>query len=256
LCHAVNRKVSVVVIDGITIGHPCCAHHNCQIPLASNRHRYCPAHSSLNGQCVIVGCNADAVDGCMTCADSVHREVERVKKVRGEGRFQLKDRLQRQRVAHPNDSVAQDIDVTELEDVDDAQEEFSVDSEGRVILDSGDNFTGPNGDDVHAEPNDDNNDQMPPVEPYDPVETGIELMEDGGLVNGARPKKIRAQFGRKHTHNEQIMVAPCGMILARSTFFGAEAVSTVVVCNPCHVLRAHLKVTFRNSLNGPSVSTA
>jgi hypothetical protein len=149
----------------------------------------------------------------MTCADSVHREVERVKKVRGQGRFQLKDWLQRQHVAHPNDSVAQDIDVTELEDVDDAQEEFSVDSEGRVILDSGDNFTGPNGDDVHAEPN---NDQMPLVEPYDPVETGVELMEDGGPVNGARPKKIRAQFGRKRTHNEQIMVAPCGMILAPS----------------------------------------
>ena len=184
----------------------------------------------------------------MTCADLVHQEVECVKKVCGEGRFQLKDQLQRQRVAHPNDSVAQDIDVTELEDVDDAQEEFSVDSEGRVILDSGDNSTGLNGDDVHATPNNDNDNRMPPVEPYDPVETGI--------VNGARPKKIRAQFGRKHTHNEQIMVTPCGMILTRSTFFGAEAISTVVICIPCHVLRAHLKVTFRNSLNGPSVSTA
>ncbi|KAF8157692.1 hypothetical protein BJ912DRAFT_1026825 [Pholiota molesta] len=31
---------------------------------------------------------------------------------------------------------------------------------------------------------------------------------------------------KKRTHNEQILVAPCGMILARETFYGAEAIST------------------------------
>ncbi|KAG6904613.1 hypothetical protein DXG01_008620 [Tephrocybe rancida] len=41
-------------------------------------------------------------------------------------------------------------------------------------------------------------------------------------------KKIWAQFGRKRTHNEQIIVAPCGMILACETFFGAETVPSVV----------------------------
>jgi hypothetical protein len=45
----------------------------------------------------------------------------------------------------------------------------------------------------------------------------------------SQKKKVRAQFGRKRTHNEQIIVAPCGMIMARETFFGAEAVSSVVV---------------------------
>jgi hypothetical protein len=71
--------------------------------------------------------------------------------------------------------------------------------------------------------------------------------EEFGIVNGlvlpagsaaltpsgpqARQHKLRAQFGRKRTHNEQIIVAPCGIILARETFYGAEAVSTVVVCN-------------------------
>jgi len=46
--------------------------------------------------------------------------------------------------------------------------------------------------------------------------------------------KLRAQFGRKRTHNEQIIVAPCGIILARETFYGAEAVPTVVVSNLSH----------------------
>jgi hypothetical protein len=41
--------------------------------------------------------------------------------------------------------------------------------------------------------------------------------------------KLRAQFGRRRTHNEQIIVAPCGMIIACETFYGAEAVTSVIV---------------------------
>ncbi|THG92456.1 hypothetical protein EW026_g8455 [Hermanssonia centrifuga] len=40
-------------------------------------------------------------------------------------------------------------------------------------------------------------------------------------------RRIRAQFGRKRTHNEQIIVAPCGVIIARATFYGAEAIHSV-----------------------------
>lgn len=43
-------------------------------------------------------------------------------------------------------------------------------------------------------------------------------------------KRIRAQFGRKRTHNEQLIVCPCGVIVARTTFYGAEAISAVIVC--------------------------
>ncbi|KAF4574428.1 hypothetical protein EYR40_005848 [Pleurotus pulmonarius] len=39
--------------------------------------------------------------------------------------------------------------------------------------------------------------------------------------------KIRAQFGRKRTHNEQIFVAPCGIIIARETFYNAEGIKSV-----------------------------
>ena len=45
----------------------------------------------------------------------------------------------------------------------------------------------------------------------------------------AAKKKIRAQFGRLWTHNEQILVAPCGMIIARETFYHAESITAVVV---------------------------
>lgn len=61
------------------------------------------------------------------------------------------------------------------------------------------------------------------------------LSEDGAAAVAACPekptegnRKIRAQFGRKCTHNEQVIVALCGMIIARATFYNAEAVSSVV----------------------------
>lgn len=45
--------------------------------------------------------------------------------------------------------------------------------------------------------------------------------------NGIR--RVTARFGRRQTHNEQIMARPCGMIVARTTFFGSETVPQTVV---------------------------
>jgi hypothetical protein len=42
-------------------------------------------------------------------------------------------------------------------------------------------------------------------------------------------RKLRALFGRRRTHNEQIFVRPCGMIVARGTFYGSESVSQTIV---------------------------
>jgi hypothetical protein len=41
---------------------------------------------------------------------------------------------------------------------------------------------------------------------------------------------LKAQFGRRRTHNEQTLVRPCGIIFARATMFGTEAVSNFLVC--------------------------
>jgi hypothetical protein len=45
-------------------------------------------------------------------------------------------------------------------------------------------------------------------------------------------RKIRAMFGRHRTHNEQIMVHPCGIIVACCTFFGSETTPQTVVSPP------------------------
>ncbi|KIJ05333.1 hypothetical protein PAXINDRAFT_93606 [Paxillus involutus ATCC 200175] len=65
----------------------------------------------------------------------------------------------------------------------------------------------------------------------DTEEEEYEVDESGGprLQDGSSPAiKLRAQFGRKRTHNEQLIVAPCGMILSRETFYGAEGVASVI----------------------------
>lgn len=44
-------------------------------------------------------------------------------------------------------------------------------------------------------------------------------------------RRLRAYFGGRRTHNEQLIMRPCGVILSRATFYGSEAVSAVNVCS-------------------------
>lgn len=132
--------VFVVVIDGITLGCPCCLVHNCQNPLANNLDRFCPPHQELSQQCAVVGCTETVVEGSQTCRDPLHQEVERVKIAHGQSRFILKERLQHQRVSHPNDSVAVDVSLDDLEDVANVKEDFLVSTNGNVVV--GDKNTG------------------------------------------------------------------------------------------------------------------
>ena len=111
-----------------------------------------------------------------------HIEAERIYLQRSQARFQLKDRLERARVAHPSDSIAEERTLDDVVD--------------------------------------------------DEVEQDIEVaaaIQNDVRDSNSRRKKLRAQFGQKRTHNEQLIVAPCGIILARQTFYGAEGVSSVAV---------------------------
>ena len=176
------KKVWVVVIDGVTIGFPCCGVHNCHSPLPNNKHRFCANHAATyNNICAIIHCTNPVAENSLACSDASHQEVERIRHERGQARFQLKERLLRARVAHPNDAVAEELSLPELFDDEEGEEEFEV-----------------------ATP-------------------------EGSNTNLQPKKKLRAQFGRKRTHNEQIIVCPCGIIIARETFYGAEGVATVVV---------------------------
>lgn len=45
----------------------------------------------------------------------------------------------------------------------------------------------------------------------------------------SQPVKIRGRLSRRWTHNEQLMIRCCGIILSRATFFGSEALTSVKV---------------------------
>ncbi|RXW14191.1 hypothetical protein EST38_g11661 [Candolleomyces aberdarensis] len=55
-----------------------------------------------------------------------------------------------------------------------------------------------------------------------------ETEDDTSAKSTNAAASIKVRHGRKRTHNEQLFVAPCGVIVARETFYGAEAVGSVV----------------------------
>lgn len=62
------------------------------------------------------------------------------------------------------------------------------------------------------------------------LDTGSEAVFEAVVGDDkGKSKKLRAQFGQKCTHNEQLIIAPCGIILARQTFHHSEAFSLVAV---------------------------
>jgi hypothetical protein len=61
------------------------------------------------------------------------------------------------------------------------------------------------------------------------TETDITAAPCQAVKSAAGNLKFKARFACRRTHNKQILVQPCGVIYAQVTFFGAEAVSNVLV---------------------------
>ena len=199
-------------MDGITLGRPTCGVPHCTIPLSNKRHRFCPIHVDLDQKCVIVGCSGRiSAPGKRTCKEPTHQQVEAVHVERGGAAFQLKERLKRAKVAHPKHGEALDLPIAHIVEQDDDLDETYEIVGDRVIPSEGEAIT-------------------------QTILARASLNPTIGSSSLAVPqtasakKKIRAQFGHSRTHNEQILVAPCGMIIARETFYYAESITAVVVC--------------------------
>lgn len=194
ICLIAERRISVVVIDGVTVGHACCAVFNCHVPLNNNRHRFCPTHRPVQDNlCSVIGCDNPIVKGRRTCSIKEHQDVEDVYDLRGQSRFQLQERLDRARVSHPDDALANDVDSSELVDPTNAEEEFELDDQGRVL----------------------------------PLDTRTGNTPAPAVAK--KKKRVRAQFGRRRTFCQELLIAPCGLIGYRTTYYGAEGVASVAV---------------------------
>lgn len=60
----------------------------------------------------------------------------------------------------------------------------------------------------------------------DATEELMDVDEDGECPSKSDEGNVkpRARFGRRRTHNEQLVVATCGVILGRATMFGSEGI--------------------------------
>lgn len=125
--------------------------------------------------------------------------MKKLNTARGKALFTLKARLQRAQASDETVRVAEERD----DDLQEDEEWFEVD---------GDNVK------IFNEPNPGSIGVVDHVE----VPCPSKKLDTGN-------KKIKAQFGRRRTHNEQTLVRPCGIIFARATMFGAEAVSNFLV---------------------------
>ena len=182
-------------MDGVMIGHPCCGVQDCFEALQSVKDRFCSLHGNLNHICAVKTCVAAAEVGYRTCTTAEHRSLETNYQAQGKAMFQLKHRLERAKLSQTHDSLS-----------------IPLKAAGTGLL--GDDDVGggvPEGSGVDD----------------DEVEVDKRGICAGKPESGNR--SIRAMFGRRRTHNEELCVTSCGIILGRATFYGSEAPNGVRV---------------------------
>lgn len=208
-----------IVLDGIDMGRPCCGVAHCTAELLRTQDRYCAQHWQLNHQCVIAGCVCQADKDYRTCAEPAHRSTEAWWRLHGKGMFTLRKRLQRAQVSHPEDAVEPNAPADEVIEV-------AVEDGGSETFTAYDNSPAnvPQHDPVTANP------QPTPRLSGEPSATPSPNDPNCPEKPAASNRSLRATFGRRRTHNEQLGTRPCGIICFRETFYGSETTPQVLVC--------------------------
>jgi hypothetical protein len=163
-----------------------------------------------------------AAPGYLTCSNMVHRSLEVTHVARSEALFQKREQLRRANAAQTHDSLPSQIPTS-------AQS-------GRLRPT-----------DTHPAPAD-----LQPLQAAALERARAAIVEEGpgahededldvdtqGICPSDKPEAgnrvPRANFGRRWTHNEQICVGSCGVILGRVTFYGSESILGVRVSDPCY----------------------
>ncbi|KAG8850470.1 hypothetical protein FRB91_009052 [Serendipita sp. 411] len=209
--------VRSVVVDGVTIGHPCCSVHDCKNPLPTNHSRFCTEHTGQAMYCCIVGCTKLAAPDFRTCSTPAHRQMETFRYERGKAMFQLKNRLpeQRRKVAERMKKQTEGQAMGNSDNDDDDDFEMSESGAIQVV----------NGREVDTHGRDEELNRR-----------GVHRQQARSCKGKSSRGnvKVRAKFGRKWTHNEEVVVASCGCIIGRITMYGSEAPNGVRVSISVH----------------------
>jgi hypothetical protein len=189
--------------------------------MASNQDQFCTTHTHLHLQYTAIRCTTVVVEivklvkgkemitRMKTCSDTTHQEMEHLNSEQNKANFQLSQKFMCQKVAHPNDAMAEKrlIDLVDLED---AKEWFEVDVRNGYVWMFTINNPG-----VTGELN-----LLVPVA-QDPCPSKVKTGN----------RKIKAQFDRHRTHNKQVVLRPYRMICSCAKIFGAKVISNVLVCS-------------------------
>ncbi|KAJ7085175.1 hypothetical protein B0H15DRAFT_910539 [Mycena belliarum] len=204
--NGVEYAVRSTVTDGITIGRPCCGVHDCLEPLPTVKHRFCALHRRMENQCAVTTCDQDSEQGFRTCSAPEHRRLESYYYLQGKAMFQLKHRLERIKVSQTHDSLSSGAKTTR------APTRMTDELRGDLL---------PAPVDASEAEDEGGIGEGPGADADEDVEIDAAGVCDGKAETGN--KTVRARFGRRRTHNEQLCVGSCGVILGRATFYGSEA---------------------------------
>ncbi|VDB87437.1 unnamed protein product [Peniophora sp. CBMAI 1063] len=202
-----TKRVWCVVVDGLTLGRPCCSAHingaPCTEPLGQRNDHFCRTHHDLHDVCRVRGCNSQIRPGALTCADPGHAATEQAHKERNTASFRLKERVNRIREANAMSGLGVELDLTAVEGLD------ALDEDQDVLLE------------VSVE--------RPPGSVSSTAQPLHGRPRSNSAPTAAPKVKITAQLSRRRTHNEQLAVYPCGMIAGRATFFFAESITACAI---------------------------
>lgn len=205
------------------MGHPCCADRSdghCQIDLSHGRDRYCWKHANQSAQCAVVGCNNLAAPRFVTCNDTVHRTWEQSRRNRGAAYRVLKRRHKAAWAKHKEPLVTS-ITPSVIPDLIPSSES-SKESPADYA---------PPAPPPPAPPPPIS--YVPPPDPTTDEADEDEDEEDGDISHLpavlADEEILKGIIYRRWSHNEQLVVSPCGIIKGRATFYGAEGQDGVVV---------------------------
>lgn len=204
-----------VVTDGVSIGHPCCSVHDCTVPLRKIHDRFCPEHQDQASICALKKCLRPIEEGFRTCNNADHRAIESRYLERGKSFTALRDRLAKQNLGSTDATRTDELDPLEFdavrageEDKTAAEEEVIAQKEAELLEEL----------DSEAE-----RDKTPQTT------ESVRPNADSNAKSSAGNRPRYAKLGGTVTHCEQLVVCPCGVVLARATMFGSEGVSGVVV---------------------------
>ena len=229
-------RLSACVMDGVCIGHPRCQVYHCTERLRSPRDRHCQTHRALDSVCAIGGCDRPCSDDKRTCNAPNHRSLEEERRRCGRALFELKRRLEARHVGSSIRALsAEDPPSSLIDDPDLDDPALTSNVAGRTskkrkrklsstMIDDRDHDDPAHRSNFARRTSNKRKRKLPSAMINDSdIDTPAVTSNVSRKTSKKRKRKLRNTLTRRWTHNEQLLVRPCGVIVSRATFYEAES---------------------------------